>query len=87
MTQRKRIREYLGKYVKLLTDLETKGGDKFPCGTVLLCYSHWKGRLNLAVPNQVEGREIRQVPPSQVMIVGQAKGTIRRHYFLEDTKQ
>ena len=83
---RRRLREYLGKYVKLLENMQTVSGDTFTCGTVLLCYSHWKGLLNLCRPGNL-GQGIRQVDPSRVAIVGQAKGTICRNHFLEEREE
>ncbi len=70
----KRLRDVVGRKVRLLCDIETRGKVKFKKGEILEVLSAHRGRLHLA--REITGLTlngwIRQVDPRDVEIVREA---------------
>jgi hypothetical protein len=69
----KLYRDMVGRRVRLIREITTRGGNVFPAGTEMKVYSTWRGALNLNVdPNPRPGYccpGIRQVLPRQVEFI------------------
>jgi hypothetical protein len=60
--------EWVGRKVALVRDLATRGGAKFPCGTVFTVEGHWRGKLHL-YRNEPKPAAIRQVERAWVELL------------------
>ena len=67
-------RDIVGHQVRLLRDISTRGGAKFPKGTVMNATGHWRGRFDLQIPDAdwpafPDGRHISKVDRSSFEVL------------------
>lgn len=70
-----KLKDLVGHRARLLCDLETLGGSKYPKGTVVIITSVWRGRFTLASTDEPKpgyGRKVlvRQVHRRDVEVLG-----------------
>lgn len=45
-----KMKDWLGRYVLVRSEIQTRGGETFPVGTVMIVDGHYRGRLKLMLP-------------------------------------
>lgn len=63
-----KLRDYLGRSVRLRRSIETRNGNRFAGGDVLKVTSYWRGKFTLEDPKNFR-RVIRQVDPAEVKLL------------------
>ncbi len=44
---REQCRDVVGRHVRLLRDISTRGGETFKAGRIMVCYGTYRGRFTL----------------------------------------
>mgnify|MGYP001574960450 CR=1 FL=1 len=61
MSQRELCRDVVGRRVRLLKELTTRGSTIYPAGTVMTCDGTWRGMFDLRSDDRVRGHVWRGV--------------------------
>jgi hypothetical protein len=69
MKTKMKMAAWVGKWVRLNRDIETRGKSLYQAGDVCQCTGHHRGRLVLRVRHFDTRSTIRQVPPCDVALI------------------